>query len=52
MGVGSTKWFVSYLSNISQLVNVDKTNSDTANVTYGVSQGSIFRSVIDLVLCE
>ena len=52
MGVGSTKWFESYLSNGSQLVNVGKINSDIANVTCGVPQGSSFRSVTFLVLCK
>ena len=41
MGVDSTKWLKSYLSNRSQLVNVGKINSDIANVTCGVPQGSI-----------
>lgn len=41
MGVGSTNWFESYLSNRSQLVNVGKINSDIANVICGVPQGGI-----------
>ena len=35
-GVRSTKWFESYLSNRSQLVNIATTNSGSAAVTCGV----------------
>ena len=48
MGIASTKWFESYLSNRSQLVNVGKINSDTANVTCGVSQRSILGPLLFL----
>ena len=48
MGIASTKWFESYLSNRSQLVNVGKINSDTANVTRGVPQGSILGPLLFL----
>ena len=48
VGVGSTKWFESYLSNRSQLVNVGKINSDVANVTCGVPQGSILGPLLSL----
>ena len=48
MGIKSTKWFESYLSNRSQLVNVGKINSDTAAVTCGVPEGSIFGPLLFL----
>lgn len=48
MGIGSTKWFESYLSNRSQLVNVGEINSDTAAVTCGVPQGSILGPLLFL----
>ena len=48
MGIASTKWFESYLSNRSQLVNVGEINSDTANVTCGVPQGSILGPLLFL----
>ena len=41
MGIRSTKWYESYLGNISQLVNIGKVHSDTAAVTCGIPQGSI-----------
>ena len=52
MGVTSTKWFESYLGKRSQLVNIEKTYSDSAAVTCGVPQGSIFGTVVILVLCQ
>ena len=51
-GVRSTKWFESYLSNRSQLVNIGKLYSDSAAVTCGVPQGSIFGAFVILVLCQ
>ena len=48
MGVQSTKWFESYLSNRSQLVNIGKTHSDTAAVTCVVPQGSILGPLLFL----
>ena len=48
MGTASTKWFESYLSNRSQLVNVGKIKSDTANVTCGVPQRSILGPLLFL----
>ena len=48
MGIRSTKWFESYLSNRSQLVNIGKTHSHTAAVTCGVPQGSILGPLLFL----
>ena len=42
----STKWFESYLGNRSSLVNIGKTNSDSAAVTYDVPQESILGPLI------
>ena len=50
MGIQSTKWFESYLSNRSQLVNIGKTHSDTAAVTCGVPQGSILGPLLFYVM--
>ena len=41
MGVKSVDWFMSYLSNRSQIVHVNNTQSDPSLVTCGVPQGSI-----------
>ena len=38
---GSVKWFNSYLSNISQFIDIKGTLSDRGEVTCGVPQGSI-----------
>ena len=45
MGVRLTKWFEAYLGNRSQLVNIGKTCSDSADVTRGVPQWSILGPV-------
>ena len=43
------KWFESYLASRWQLVNIGKTNSDTADVTYCVhNQGSILGQLLFL----
>ena len=49
MGVGNIDWFISYLANRKQIVNVNSTNSSHGLVTCGVPQGSILDSL--LVLC-
>ena len=36
IGVADTKWFHSYLTNRTQLVNVNGINSDLASVTHGL----------------
>ena len=52
MGVTSTKWVESYLGNRTQLVNIGKIYPDSAAVTCGVPQGSIFGAFVILVLCQ
>ena len=41
MGVSNIKWFESYLTGRQQLVNVNGTESNPANISCGVPQGSI-----------
>ena len=41
MGVVSVEWFRSYLSDRTQMVNVNNTSSDFQKITCGVPQGSI-----------
>ena len=41
MGVVSVGWFHSYLSDRTQMVNVNNTSSDFQKITCGVPQGSI-----------
>ena len=43
MGVKSTKWFESYLTDRKHKVNVNSTESSFLTVTCGVPQGSILR---------
>ena len=40
MGVKSVDWFMSYLSNRSQVVHVNNTQSDPSPITCSVPQGS------------
>ena len=42
MGIKSLDWFISYLSNRNQIVNVNDTESDPSLVFCGVHQGSTF----------
>ena len=48
MGVGSIKWFKSYLECRQQLVNIDGTNSEPGIVTCGVPQGSLLGPLLFL----
>ena len=41
MGVSNIKWFQSYLTGRKQLVNVNGTESNLADISCGVPQGSI-----------
>ena len=41
MGVVSVEWFRSYLSDRTQMVNVNNTSSEFQKITCGVPQGSI-----------
>ena len=51
MGVDS-RWFNSYLSQRSQIVNVSGTNSETCRIANGVPQGSLLGPLLYLCYCN
>ena len=43
------KWFISYLSNRKQYISYDEHQTDMANITCGVPQGSILGPLLSLI---